>query len=256
MAEAEVNAFLSHLATNRNMAASTQNQALAALLFLYQHVLNKPLDRVEGVIRAIRPKHLPVVLNREEVMSLLGALEGLSRLIATLLYGTGMRVMEGLRLRVKDIDFVANEIKVLFGKGFKDRRVPLPQTLKPALRTHLERVRKQHQADLARGLGRVPLPYALSRKYVNADREWSWQWVFPATSHYTDRDTRVQYRHHLHETVIQRAVREAVISLGITKHATPHTLRMASAYYYTSLRMAYFQGNSPWSGDVLVSWRP
>jgi integron integrase len=229
MAEAEVNAFLSHLAVSRHVAASTQNQALAALLFLYQHVLNKPLDRLDGVVRAMRPKRLPVVLNREEVITLLAALTGISRLIGTLLYGTGMRVIEALQLRVKDIDFVANEIKVLFGKGFKDRCVPLPLTIKDDLSKHLARVRRQHQNDLARGLGRVPLPFALNRKYVNMDRDWGWQWVFPATSHYTDSETGVQHRHHLHDSVIQKAFRLATISAGITKHATPHTMRHSFA---------------------------
>jgi integron integrase len=150
-------------------------------------------------------------------------------LIATLLYGTGMRVMEGLQLRVHDLDFDRNELKVRLGKGAKDRVVPLPQKIKFELNKNLERVRKQHQSDLARGLGRVPLPYALKRKYANADKQWGWQWVFPATSHYTDRETGIQHRHHLHESVIQRAFRDAVTALGLAKHATPHTLRHAFA---------------------------
>lgn len=229
MAEPEVNAFLSHLAVDRNVAASTQNQAMAAVLFLYQHVLKTPLNQIDGVIRARRPIRLPIILSRDEVKRLLAALTGLSRLIGILLYGTGVRVMEGLQLRVHDIDFDMNEIKVRLGKGFKDRVVPLPQKIKDHLAKHLERVRKQHQADLKRGLGRAPLPYALQRKYLNADRQWGWQWVFPATSHYTDRETGIQYRHHLHESVIQRAFREAVIETGIAKHATPHTLRHAFA---------------------------
>lgn len=229
MAEPEVNAFLSHLAADRNVAASTQNQAMAAVLFLYQHVLKTPLNQIDGVIRARRPTRLPVILSRDEVKRLLAALTGLTRLIAILLYGTGMRVMEVLQLRVHDIDFDMNEIKVRLGKGSKDRVVPLPQKIKTELAKHLERVHKQHQADLKRGLGRVPLPHALARKYPHADRQWGWQWVFPATGHYTDRETGIQHRHHLHESVIQRAFREAVAEIGLAKHATPHTMRHAFA---------------------------
>lgn len=229
MAEPEVNAFLTHLAVEGHVAASTQNQALAALLFLYEHVLGRPLDRVRGVVRAHRPERRPVVLTRDEVRSLLGHLDGVPRLVGVLLYGTGMRVFECLHLRVKDVEFTRDEFTVRDGKGEKDRVVPLPRSAKPDLSAHLDRVRAQHRADLAKGVGQVPLPYALARKYPSADREWGWQWVFPATSHYSDRRTGVRHRHHLHETVIQRAFRDACRAAGIVKHATPHTLRHAFA---------------------------
>jgi integron integrase len=228
MAELEVNAFLTHLAVDRSVAASTQNQALSALLFLYDAVLGRPLDQLT-VLRAERKRRLPVILNRDEVRSLLAALDGTPRLVGRLLYGTGMRVLEGLRLRVKDLDFVRNDVTVYNGKGDKDRVVPLPLSAKPDLFGHLDRVREQHERDLAKGLGRAPLPHALARKYPNADTEWGWQWVFPATSHFLDRRTGVRHRHHLHETVVQRAFREAVVKAGVVKPATPHTLRHAFA---------------------------
>ena len=228
MAEPEVNAFLTHLAVDRNVAASTQNQALSALLFLYEHVLGRPLEQLT-VLRAERAKRLPVVLNRDEVRALLRSLEGVPRLVAVLMYGTGMRVFECLQLRVKDVDVVRNEVTVRNGKGDKDRVVPLPRKAKDDLGAHLDRVRQQHGRDRMRGLGRVPLPHALARKYPSADLEWGWQWIFPASSHFTDRRTGIKHRYHLHETVIQRAFREAVVTAGIAKPATPHTLRHAFA---------------------------
>ena len=229
MAEPEVNQFLTHLAVDRAVAASTQNQALAALLFLYDAVLGRPLDRLDGVIRASRPARLPVVLTRDEVGRLLGALGGVPAIVGVLLYGTGMRVFEGLGLRVHDLDFGRHEVLVRDGKGRKDRVAPLPRSLAPRLADHLARVRGQHERDVAAGLGRVPLPDALGRKYPAADREWGWQWVFPAASHYVDRRTGVRHRHHVHETVIQRAFRDAARAAGLLKHATPHTLRHAFA---------------------------
>jgi len=172
---------------------------------------------------------MPVVLDRNEVRALLRALDDVPHLVAVLLYGTGMRVLECLRLRVKDADFARNEITVHSGKGDKDRVVPLPLAAKADLCAHLDRVRAMHQRDLARGLGCVPLPHALARKYPNAEAEWVWQWVFPAATHYTDRRTRMLHRHHMHETVIQRSFRVAVARAAITKAATPHTLRHAFA---------------------------
>ncbi len=228
MGEPEVNAFLTSLAVENNVAASTQNQALCALLFLYQHVLGRPLNELK-VVRANRTRRLPIVLNRNEVRALLANLDGTPRLIGVTLYGTGVRVLECMQLRVRDLDTVRNEIVVRQGKGDKDRVVPLPVALKTDLLAHLERVRAQHAADLEAGTGRVPLPDALARKYPNADRQWGWQWVFPATSHYTDRKTGVRHRHHLHESVIQKAFRTAVAAAGIAKHATPHALRHAFA---------------------------
>lgn len=214
---------------SRKVAASTQNQALAAVLFLYTHVLEQPLDHVEGIVRATRPKRLPVALTRDEVRRVLGEMDGVPRLVCMTLYGAGVRLTEGLSLRVKDLDFGSGEILIRDGKGAKDRVTMLPASIKPALAEHLHGVRRQHAADLAHGRGRVPLPFALRRKYAAADREWGWQWVFPATSHYRDRDTGIEHRHHLHESVVQKAVRRAARSAGLAKHATTHTFRHSFA---------------------------
>ncbi|MGH2373215.1 MAG: integron integrase, partial [bacterium] len=184
MAEPEVNQFLTHLAVHGRVAASTQNQALAALLFLYAKVLNRSLGQIEGVVRARRPRRLPVVLTRPEVKAVLSELNGTPQLVCTMLYGSGLRLLECLRLRVKDVDFHRQEIRVREGKGRKDRVTMLPSAVREPLRAHLDEVRPQHVRDLARGLGRAPLPDALARKYPTADREWTWQWVFPASSHY------------------------------------------------------------------------
>ena len=229
MAEPELNRFLTHLAVEGNVAASTQNQALAAVLFLYQHVLGRPLDRIEGVVRANRPTRLPAVLTQAEVGPLLTAVTGTPGLVCGLLYGGGLRLMEGLELRVKDIDLVAGVITVRDGKGFKDRRTMLPASLRPAFEAHLARRKAMHKADLAAGLGRVALPGALARKYPAADREWAWQWVFPATSHYTDQMTGVRHRHHLHETAVAKALRAASQKLGLAKRVTCHTFRHSFA---------------------------
>jgi len=227
--ETAVNEFLTHLAVKEKVAASTQNQALAALLFFYQHVLDQPLDRIEGVVRARRPTRLPVVMTRAEVRRVIGALHGVPQLVCMLLYGTGMRLNEGLSVRVKDLDFDRREIIVRDGKGARDRVTMLPQSLIDPLSGHLRDVRRKHGRDLAAGLGRVPMPTALARKYPNDDRRWIWQWVFPAASHYTDRETGIRHRYHLHETVIQKAVRAAVINADIGKHATAHTFRHSFA---------------------------
>ncbi|MFA5892148.1 MAG: integron integrase [Actinomycetota bacterium] len=227
--EAHVNEFLSDLAVNGNVAASTQNQALAAILFLYEHVLGRPLDRIDGVVRARRPARLPVVLTRPEVDAVLAELSGTPRLVIMVLYGTGARVTEGLSLRVKDLNFDRGEITVRDGKGQRDRVTMLPRVLEPALDAHLQDVRRQHENDLQRGLGRAPLPGALVRKYPNADREWAWQWVFPATSHYLDVETGIRHRHHLHETVIQKAVRQAAMRARVSRPVTPHAFRHSFA---------------------------
>ncbi len=229
LAEGDVNRFLTHLAVQQNVAASTQNQALAAVLFLYEHVLEQPLNRIEGVVRARRPKRLPVVLTPEEVGAVLAHLRGVPRLVCTILYGSGLRLLEGLQLRVKDLDFGRGEITVRDGKGRKDRLTMLPNAVHEPLDEHLRHVREQHEGDLKRGLGRVPLPDALVRKYPNADREWGWQWVFPASSHYLDRGTSIQHRHHLHESVIQKAVHEAARRGGLAKHLTTHGFRHSFA---------------------------
>ncbi len=229
MGEKEIAQFLSSLASESHVSASTQNQALNAILFLYLEVLRKDIGYVDGVIRAKRPHRLPVVLTRQEVKSILGALGNSDWLMVMLLYGAGLRLMECLRLRVKDIDFASNQILVRAGKGDKDRHTMLPTAVKEPLAKHLDLIKRQHQRDLERGLGRVSLPNALERKYPNAGKEWGWQWVFPATSHYTDPVTGERRRHHLHESVLQKAVKEAVQKAGIPKPATPHTFRHSFA---------------------------
>ncbi len=229
MGHAEISAFLTHLAVNKRVSASTQNQALAALLFLYHEVLRQKVERIEEVVRAKTPQRLPVVLTREEVRGVLKHLDGTPWLMAMLLYGSGLRLMECAQLRIKDVDFGANQILVRGGKGDKDRITMLPGSVKDSLDRHLAVVRRQHEKDLSRGVGWVALPGLLARKYPNAGREWAWQWVFPATRHYVDRETGQKRRHHLHESVLQRAVREAVLESGIPKPATCHTFRHAFA---------------------------
>ncbi|MBI5709902.1 MAG: integron integrase [Candidatus Eisenbacteria bacterium] len=217
---AEVTAFLSSLAVDRRVSASTQNQALSAILFLYKSVLEKELEWLNDVVRAKASSRLPVVLTREEVRAVLSCLDGVPRLVATLLYGSGLRLLEGLRLRVKDVDFGANEIVVRAGKGDRDRRTMLPASVKAELSRHLQPVRVQHGDDLLHGAGWIELPGALARKYPAAGREWAWQWVFPATRYYVDSLTGQKRRHHLHESVIQRAVKTAVLKAGVAKPAS------------------------------------
>lgn len=199
MGEREVTAFLTYLAVDKNVAASTQNQALAAILFLYQKVLEMKLDWLEDVVRARRPKRLPVVLSRDEVARLLNTLQGLPQLIARLMYGTGMRLLEALRLRVKDVDFARRQVIVRAGKGDKDRYTMMPEALIEPLQAHLLKVAALHKADLANGFGSVQLPFALARKYPKADREWGWQYVFPSGKFSTARGDTVLHRHHLDE---------------------------------------------------------
>jgi integron integrase len=229
MGAAEVTSFLTALAVEARVAASTQNQALSALLFLYRDVLGIDLPWLDNIVRAKRPERLPVVLGREEVHALLQRLDGVPRLMACLLYGAGLRVLECCHLRVQDIDFAGNQIVVRGGKGDKDRATMLPAMVKPDLAKHLAGVRVQHQADLTAGAGWVELPTALLRKYPNAGREWVWQWVFPATRIYRDRLTAQLRRHHLHESVLQKAVKDAARRSGIAKRASPHTLRHSFA---------------------------
>jgi integron integrase len=225
----EVRGFLTHLAIADRVSASTQNQAFNALLFLYRRVLERELGFVDGAERAKRPSRLPVVLSREEVRAIFCHLDGVPLIVCRLLYGAGLRLLEGLTLRVKDVDFQRNEITVRDGKGGKDRRTMLPASATRGLAAHLERVHRLHQVDSSRGLGRAPLPGALVRKYPYADREWIWQFVFPASSHYTDRSTGLRHRHHLHETVIQKAVTAAARQAALGKRATPHTFRHSFA---------------------------
>jgi integron integrase len=225
MGAAEVSRFLTSLAVDRQVAAATQNQALAALLFLYKDVLDRDPGWVDDVVRAKRPQRLPVVLSQQEVHALFSALDGVPWIMGMLLYGAGLRLMECLRLRVKDVNFGRGEMLVREGKGDKDRVTMLPAAAIPRLSAHLEQVRKRHAADLAAGGGRVMLPDALARKYPRANHEWGWQWVFPASTLSTDPRTGERRRHHMHESVPQRAIREARRRAGIDRPVGPHTLR-------------------------------
>ncbi|MEW6208255.1 MAG: integron integrase [Acidobacteriota bacterium] len=229
MGEKEVTQFLTHLAVNRNVAASTQNQALSAILFLYKHVLKQPLPWLDEIERAKKPERLPVVLTREEVRALLDQLKGVNLMIASLLYGSGLRLLEALRLRVKDIEFHYNQIIVRSGKGAKDRITLLPASLKDPLRDQLKRARVIHQADLREGFGAVYLPYALEKKYPAASREWGWQYVFPAASRSIDPRAGVERRHHTDDRAVQKAVKEALHRAAIAKPASCHTLRHSFA---------------------------
>lgn len=229
MGEVEINAFLSHLATEERVSASTQNQALAALLFLYRTVLGGDVGNLEGVIRARRRQRLPVVLTVDEVRAVLGHLGGAEALVAQLLYGSGLRLMEALRLRIKDVELEQRCITVRCGKGDKDRRTVLPTSLVVPLQRHLQDVRRVHQADLAAGWGAVALPHALERKYRNAAREWAWQWLFPQSRRWRNPRQNSEGRHHLDPSVVQRAVRAAVQAAEISKPATCHSFRHSFA---------------------------
>lgn len=228
MAEPEVEAFLTHLAVDEKVTASTQNQAFSAILFLYKHVLKKELHNVDA-LRATHPPRLPVVMTKQEAQQVINALPAKYQLIAQLLYGSGLRLIECLRLRVKDIDFAQNQITVYQGKGNEDRRTMLPDRVKTSLQTHLNRVQLIHQKDLKDGYGCVYLPNALEKKYPNACREWRWQYVFPAAGRSTDPRTGLVRRHHLGERAVQQAVRETVNLLGLTKRITCHTFRHSFA---------------------------
>jgi len=229
MGPAEVHLFLTHLAARENVAASTQNQALNALVFLYGRVLLKPLGLLDEIPRPQRSVKLPVVLTAEEVKRVLAVVTEKLALPLRLLYGTGMRVMEGVRLRVKDVDFGAGHIVVRDGKGFKDRVTVLPRSLEEPLRLQLERTRMIHEADVAEGYGHVYLPFALARKYPKADQDWCWQYVFPAGARALDPQSGIERRHHIKEETLQRAMKEAVRMARIAKPATPHSLRHSFA---------------------------
>lgn len=224
-----VEAFLTSLASNGQVSASTQNQAMAALLFLYRDILQVDLPWMDNLVRAKRSRRIPLVMSSDEIRRLLGMLDGQVWLMAALLYGTGMRLMECVRLRIKDVDFDRNEIVVRDGKGAKDRRVPLPQKLKEPLHHAIERARLLHAHDVARGLGRVWLPAALARKYLNAELELGWQYVFPAAKPSRDPQSGMVRRHHVDEAILQRAVKNARVKAGILKPATCHTLRHSFA---------------------------
>lgn len=229
MGEQEITAFLTHLAVDKHVAPSTQNQALAAILFLYKEVLERELDWMDDIVRAKRSVRIPEVLSPEQVRRLIDRLEGTHQLMARLLYGTGMRLMEAVRLRVRDVDFHYRQITVRNGKGNKDRVTVLPASLLEPLKAHLARVKTLHEKDLADGFGRVYLPYALSRKYPSADREWGWQYVFPASTRSTDPRSGAVRRHHVFEQNLQRAIKQAVMNLGFPGRVSTHTLRHSFA---------------------------
>ncbi len=241
MGAAEVEAFLTHLAVKENVAASTQNQALSALLFLYREVLHQDLGPIDA-LRAKKPKRLPTVLTKEEVHRVLGHLSGIHQLMAKLLYGSGLRLMECLRLRVKDLDFAQRAILVRDGKGEKDRVTMLPESLVAPLQDHLRSVKRLHEEDLVRGFGAVYLPYALERKYPNANREWIWQYVFPSRRLSVDPRSGVVRRHHLHESGLQKAVRAAARAAEIPKKVSCHTFRHSFA---THLLEAHYDIRTP-----------
>ena len=229
MGAAEVVAFLSDLAQRGRVSASTQNQALSALLFLYRVVLDRELEGLDGTVRASAPRRLPVVLSRDEVLRVLRRLEGVNRIMATLLYGSGLRLMDCLRLRVRDVNFHDHLLLIREGKGRKDRAAILPRSVEEPLREHLARVRTVHQKDRRAGEGRVRLPYALERKMPNAATEWGMQWVFPASRISTDPRSGERHRHHLDPSVLQRAVSRAGVEAGLAKRVTCHVLRHSFA---------------------------
>lgn len=229
MGAPEVEAFLSHLAVEKSVSASTQNQALAALLFLYRQVLSVDLPWLEKFAPAKKSSHVPVVLTKEEAKQIIGGLSGTNHLIANLLYGAGLRLVEGLRLRVKDLDFGFKQIVVRDGKGGKDRFTVLPTTLIESLQKQLEAVRKLHEQDLRRGFGAVEMPFALARKYPTAEKEWAWQFVFPSRSLSVNPRSGLKARHHVSPASLQKAFKAALRKSRIPKNASPHTLRHSFA---------------------------
>jgi integron integrase len=231
----DLNHFLTHLAVEGRVAVSTQRQALSAILFLYRQVLKIEIDWLDDVVRARQPRRLPNVLSRDEVAAVLSRLEGIPQLVVLLLYGTGMRILECLRLRVQDLDFDLNHIIIRNPKGGRDRVTMLPEAARDRLRDHLLEVRALHERDLTEGFGSVYLPNALARKYPHADRDWKWQYVFPAGSRGIDPRSGVERRHHLHESVVRKAVYDAARAVGIPKKVSCHTFRHSFA---THLLMA------------------
>ena len=229
MGEAEINAFLTHLAVDTKVSASTQNQALSALLFLYRYVFGIEIGDLGDVVRARKSQHIPIVMTRAEARAVLEQMTGDTKLMASLLYGSGLRLSECLCLRVQDVDIAGGEILVFSGKGNKDRVTVLPDNLKTPLQEHLIRVRAIHRLDLAAGWGRVQVPEGVRRKYPGAATDWRWQWVFPQRTRWTNPETHEQGRHHLDEAVLQRAVKVAVLRAGITKRVGCHTFRHSFA---------------------------
>lgn len=229
MGEPEVEAFLTWLAVEKHVSKSTQNQAFNALIFLYRKVLKKPLEGRIDAVRSSKKQRLPIVMSKEETQRVLSGMSGTTQLMAKLLYGGGLRLMECIRLRIKDIDFEINEIRLHSGKGDKDRLVPLPESIKPALKIHLERVKLMHENDLSKGCGEVYLPNALGRKYPRAGKEWGWQYVFPSSKLSQDPRKKVIRRHHMDPSTLDRAIKRAVKLAGITKRVTSHTFRHSFA---------------------------
>jgi integron integrase len=229
MGASEVESFLSHLASKRNVAAATQNQALSAVLFLYRAVLKVELPWLENIVRATRPRRLPVVLTPGEARAVIAHLDGVHWLIASLLYGSGLRVLESLRLRIKDVDLQILQLTIRDGKGGKDRVTMLPAAAVAPLTLHLARVKEWHEQATAKGFGGVDLPFALARKYPRAHLDWAWQYVFPAANPSVDPRTGARRRHHIHEVAVQRAVRAAARRAGIMKPVSPHTFRHSFA---------------------------
>jgi len=229
MGEKEINEFLKHLAVNRNVTASTQTQALCAILFLYKEVLNEEIGFVENIYRAKKPRRLPVVFTRQEIREIMQHLSGEKWLMVNIIYGAGLRLMECLRLRVKDVDFSYNQITVRDGKGKQDRITMLPESIKHALKKHIEKVWRIHQKDLKEGYGSVYMPYALSRKYRNAEREWGWQYIFPSRNRSVDPRSGKVRRHHLNQQVLQRTIKAAIRKAAINKQGSSHSLRHSFA---------------------------
>lgn len=225
----EVEDFLSHLARDRHVSASTQNQALAALLFLYQKVLRQDLPWLSDIVRAKRPIRVPVVLSQDEVRRTLDAMHGMKWLVASILYGSGLRLIEALQLRIKDIDFNYLQFTVRDGKGRKDRRTVLPESLIPHVKQEIQRVRRIFEHDVLAERPGVSIPFAIDRKYVNAPRQWPWQYLFPSPQYSYIQFHEERRRHHAHPSSIQRAVKQAVLDAGVQKHATCHTFRHSFA---------------------------
>lgn len=225
----EIKSFLNYLATERRVSSSTQNQALQGVLYLYKNIINKEIGWIDDIKRVARVKHLPVVYSREEVLQIIQHLDGVTSLFIKLLYGTGMRLNEGLNLRIKDIDFTANQITIRDGKGEKDRITILPEKLIESINEHIRKVQNLHNIDLKEGLGVTVLPYALEKKYKNAGKEFGWQFVFPAKSLIYDKERKLKYRYHIHESVIQKEVKKTIKNIGITKQGSVHTFRHSFA---------------------------
>ncbi len=225
----EIKDYLNYLVLNRHVSAATQNQALQGILFLYKNILNKDIGWIENIKNAARIRHLPVVFSKREVIKIFENLKGVPKILVSLLYGGGLRLSEALKLRIKDIDFDYKQVIVRDGKGEKDRVTVLPQSVIPELKTHLNEVFIVHKNDLKKGKGETILPYALKRKYPNAGKEFGWQYAFPSDMFVKDKETGILFRHHIHESTIQRAVKEAIRKAGVNKPGSPHTFRHSFA---------------------------